>query len=150
MIVLIHNDKDIITNIYNVSNAKSEFLEGLTYKIFDQTNAYQGLNMNAVNKDGTVKTRIEQIALGIDSLRENEEIIDNEIVPKKEEPPMNEEIPNKEKTLDQVISQKKSELQKISSEYLNADILGLEDAKAELKKQYLDLCTELTTLQKNK
>ncbi|MGL4388321.1 MAG: hypothetical protein ACRCTJ_02890 [Brevinema sp.] len=150
MIVLITNKQNIITNIYAVNNAKSDFLEGLTYKIFDQTSAYQGLNIKAVNEDGSIKTRIEQIELGLDSLKENEEIIDGEIVVKKEDTPANTEIPNKEKTLDQIISQKQSELQQISSEYLKADILGFENTKTELKKQYLDLSTELETLQNNK
>ncbi|MGL4394000.1 MAG: hypothetical protein ACRCS8_02100 [Brevinema sp.] len=141
MIVLIYNEKDIITNIYSVNNAKSEFLTGLSYKIFDQTDAYKGLNIRAVNDEGSIKTRIEQIELGLDFLKDNEEIVNGEIVEKEAET----EPPTPEDAKDQEIRQIDSQLEKVKETMIKLlaeeKLLGFvnEDLENRLKTQYQEL-----------
>lgn len=102
----------------------------------------------------------EQVDIGLIELKENEEIRGSVIVTLSDDemkakyphryPSEQAQEESQEKTVDQAISEKQYELQTISSEYLKADILGFENTKSELKKRYLDVSTELETLQKNK
>ncbi|MGL4560877.1 MAG: hypothetical protein ACRCV0_01140 [Brevinema sp.] len=142
MIIVSYNDKNIIDNIYDVKDINMLNISQKNHLTFHNTKAYKGLHINALNKDGSVKSRIELVELGLEELKEHEQIIDGEIVvvEPKTDPSMDEVS---------VINERIEKIKNIMIQLIvNQRLLGFvnEEMEKSLQKEYQELLTKKSFL----
>ncbi|MGL4562253.1 MAG: hypothetical protein ACRCVW_00140 [Brevinema sp.] len=147
MIIVSYNDKNIIDNIYDVKDINMLNISQKNHLTFHNTKAYKGLHINALNEDGSVKSRIELIELGLEELKEHEQIIDGEIVvvePKEEN--QKAELPVDEVS---VINERIEKIKNIMIQLIvDQRLLGFvnEEMEKSLQKEYQELLTKKSFL----
>lgn len=160
MRVLFYKD-NIITEVVSVrslndlteEDKKQEFL------FFENSNTVEGMDIRAINKNGSIKPISEQIDLGIIKLADDE-VLEGDTIRKLTEEELKEKYPDRypnkvpqeestEKTVQQAIQEKENEVKELKEQYIDADLDDNDKLRLELKQQIQELRQEIAILREN-